>query len=133
MKIMEHVEIVGVLESFFEEEDLLEDISIMRNGTDLIDSGVVDSLVLVMLIGLCEERFNCTLEPDEIVVHVQCDKEQNEEQLSDKISQQFQSDAEIRPNRIEFHDTETLKKMQGVGVSIKEDKIVDHRPKSTSP
>lgn len=73
------------------------------------------------------------MEPDEIVVHVQCDSEQNEEQLSDKISLQFQSDAEIRPNRIEFHDTETLKKMQGVGVSIKEDKIVDHRPKSTSP
>ncbi len=70
------------------------------------------------------------MEPDEIIVHVQAEEGQNNDQLSKTISRQFQSDAEIRPNRIEFHDTKTLKKMQGVGVSIKEDKIVDHRPKN---
>ncbi|NOY00756.1 MAG: phenylacetate--CoA ligase, partial [Verrucomicrobia bacterium] len=70
------------------------------------------------------------MEPDEIIVHVQAEDAQNEKQLSDKITQQFQSDAEIRPNRVEFHNTETLKEMQGVGVLIKEDKIVDHRPKA---
>ncbi len=70
------------------------------------------------------------MEPDEIIVHVQAEDAHSEKQLSDKITQQFQSDAEIRPNRVEFHNTETLKEMQGVGVLIKEDKIVDHRPKA---
>ncbi len=69
------------------------------------------------------------MEPDEIIVHAQAEEGQSQSQLSDDISRQFQSQAEIRPNRIEFHDTETLKKMQGVGVSLKEEKIVDHRPK----
>ena len=73
------------------------------------------------------------MEPDEIVVHAQAEDGQSEDQLAEEITQQFQSDAELRPNRIEFHNTETLKKMQGVGVSLKEDKIVDHRPKSTKP
>lgn len=72
------------------------------------------------------------MEPDEIVVHLQAEDGHDEQTLSDKITQQFQSEAEISPNRITFHDTETLKKMQGVGVSIKEDKIVDHRPKNPS-
>jgi len=72
------------------------------------------------------------METDEIIVHVQAEKGRSEEHLSDEITQHFQSDAEIRPNLIEYHDTETLKKMQGVGVSLKEDKIVDHRPKSNS-
>lgn len=70
------------------------------------------------------------MEPDEIIVHAQAEEGQSETRLSEDITRQFQSKAEIRPNRIEFHDTDTLKKMQGVGVSLKEEKIVDHRPKS---
>lgn len=70
------------------------------------------------------------MEPDEIIVHTQAEEGQDETRLAEHITRQFQSRAEIRPNRIEFHDTDTLKKMQGVGVSLKEDKIVDHRPKN---
>ena len=64
---MEHKEIVGALASFFEEEDIVEETGVLFNGTDLIESGIVDSLVLVMLVMYCEERFDCTLEPDELV------------------------------------------------------------------
>lgn len=64
---MEHAEIVASLTSFFEEEDLLEEPDMLTNGIDLIDSGIVDSLVLVMMVGYFEERFDFTLEPDELV------------------------------------------------------------------
>ena len=64
---MDHAEIVGALASFFEEEILLEEPDVLSNGTDLIDSGIIDSLILVMLVGYCEERFDCTLEPHELV------------------------------------------------------------------
>ncbi len=70
------------------------------------------------------------MQTDEIIVHAQAQDDQDENQLSEKISQQFQTQAELRPNQVVFHDTETLKKMQGVGVAIKEEKIVDHRPKN---
>ena len=36
---------------------------------------------------------------------------------------------EIHPNRIEFHDAEAMRRLQGVGVLLKEQKVVDHRPK----
>ncbi|MCF6312191.1 MAG: AMP-binding protein [Verrucomicrobiales bacterium] len=68
------------------------------------------------------------LQTDEIIVHAQAQAGQDEELLAAEITQQFQADAELRPNRIEFHDSATMKKMQGVGVALKEDKIVDHRP-----
>ena len=64
---MEHKEIVGALANFFDEEDIVEETDVLFNGTDLIDSGIVDSLVLVMLVMFCEERFDCALEPDELV------------------------------------------------------------------
>lgn len=64
---MEHAEIIGALTAFFEEEDLVDEPEVLSNGTDLIDSGIVDSLVLVMLVGYCEEQFDCILEPDELV------------------------------------------------------------------
>jgi acyl carrier protein len=65
-KNMNHTEIVTALESFFEEEDILEDPSVLSNGTDLIDAGIIDSLLLVMLVSYCEDRFDCVLEPHEL-------------------------------------------------------------------
>lgn len=73
------------------------------------------------------------LQTDEIIVHAQAQAGQDEDLLATEITQQFQNDAELRPNRIEFHDSATLKKMQGVGVALKEDKIVDHRPSNKKP
>jgi hypothetical protein len=35
---------------------------------------------------------------------------------------------DVRPNRIVFHDAEEIRKLQGVGTVLKEQKFVDHRP-----
>ena len=37
---------------------------------------------------------------------------------------------EIHPNRVEFHSIEEMRHLQGVGVVMKEQKVVDHRPKN---
>jgi len=48
--------------------------------------------------------------------------------LATALNARFYAHTEIHPNRIEFHDAETLRRLQGLGVLIKEQKIVDHRP-----
>jgi hypothetical protein len=40
---------------------------------------------------------------------------------------------EITPNRIDFHNAEQMRDLQGVGVQLKEQKLVDHRPKNSVP
>ena len=68
------------------------------------------------------------LELDEIVLHVQKINGADEGQLARELSSRCFSRLEIRPNRIQFHDAETLRSLQGVGVVLKEQKLVDHRP-----
>jgi hypothetical protein len=36
---------------------------------------------------------------------------------------------EISPNRIVFHGVEEIRQLLGVGTQLKEQKVVDHRPK----
>jgi phenylacetate-coenzyme A ligase PaaK-like adenylate-forming protein len=70
------------------------------------------------------------LEIDELVLHVAKSDEYNDAQLSQMLDERFASDLEIHPNRIEFHSPEDLRRMQGVGTQLKEQRVVDHRPKS---
>ncbi|MFT5123746.1 MAG: phenylacetate-CoA ligase, partial [Verrucomicrobiales bacterium] len=42
----------------------------------------------------------------------------------------FEQATSMRPNRIEFHTIEDLSRMQGLGVEMKEQRLVDHRPKA---
>jgi phenylacetate-CoA ligase len=70
------------------------------------------------------------LEIDELVLHVAKSDEYNDEQLRRLLDARFASDLEIHPNRIEFHSAEDLRTMQGVGTQLKEQRVVDHRPKS---
>jgi len=70
------------------------------------------------------------LEIDELVLHVAKSDEFNDEQLRRLLDARFASDLEIHPNRIEFHSAEDLRTMQGVGTQLKEQRVVDHRPKS---
>lgn len=73
-------------------------------------------------------------EVDEIVLHVQKSDATDERALATALNQRFFAHTEIHPNRIEFHDAETLRRLQGLGVLIKEQKIVDHRPRfETAP
>jgi phenylacetate-coenzyme A ligase PaaK-like adenylate-forming protein len=65
---------------------------------------------------------------DELILHVQKLNGCDETQLSRELSKRCFDHLDIRPNRILFHDTEEIRKLQGVGTVLKEQKFVDHRP-----
>jgi phenylacetate-CoA ligase len=67
---------------------------------------------------------------DEIILHVQKTNGADEGQLRRDLSERCYHYTDIHPNRISFHDTEEMQRLQGVGRLIKEQKLVDHRPKA---
>lgn len=71
------------------------------------------------------------MELDEIVLHVHKLNDVNEEKLRRELNNRFVERTEIQPNRVVFHDAEEMRRLQGVGRELKEQKIVDHRPKRT--
>jgi hypothetical protein len=68
------------------------------------------------------------LDLDELILHVQKLNGCDETQLSRELSKRCFDHLDIRPNRILFHDAEEIRKLQGVGTVLKEQKFVDHRP-----
>lgn len=73
------------------------------------------------------------MELDELILHVhKSSSEVSEEKLRRELSNRFVERTEIQPNRIIFHDAEELRRMQGVGRELKEQKIIDHRPKAAT-
>ncbi|HZF00917.1 MAG TPA: AMP-binding protein [Methylomirabilota bacterium] len=68
-------------------------------------------------------------ELDEIILHVQKIDGANETQLSRDLSERCHKIADVHPNKILFHDVQEMRDLQGVGTQIKEQKLVDHRPK----
>jgi len=68
-------------------------------------------------------------ELDEIVLHVQKIDGADEAQLSRDLSERCYKIADVHPNKILFHDVQKMRDLQGVGTQIKEQKLVDHRPK----
>ncbi|MDF1823490.1 MAG: AMP-binding protein [Verrucomicrobiales bacterium] len=79
------------------------------------------------------KRNNDPLESDEIVVHVAPTERTDAEALEYRISDRFAAATEIRPNRIEFHDAADLRKRQGVGIALKEEKVIDRRKEAGIP
>jgi len=77
------------------------------------------------------KRHDDPLEVDEIIVHIAALGRLSREELGEKIETCFLNATEIKPNHIEFHDAKTLRKMQGVGKALKEEKVVDHRGTSS--
>ena len=71
------------------------------------------------------------MELDEIILHVHKVNDVNEEKLRRELNNRFVERTEITPNRIVFHDAEEMRRMQGVGRELKEQKIIDRRPKRT--
>ena len=55
------------------------------------------------------------------------------EQLVHELSNRIAARTEIRPNRVVFHSAEEMRELQGVGVQLKEQKVVDHRPQTAAP
>lgn len=69
------------------------------------------------------------LERDEIILHVQKLDGADEGRLARELSERCYTTADVHPNKIFFHDAEKMRELQGVGTQIKEQKLVDHRPK----
>jgi phenylacetate-CoA ligase len=68
------------------------------------------------------------LEVDVLILHVQKQNGADEAQLRDELQERFVAETEIHPNKILFHSAQELRRMQGVGTQLKEQRIVDHRP-----
>ena len=69
------------------------------------------------------------LDLDELILHVAKSDMTDDEQLRVTLDARFASETEIHPNRIEFHTEEEMRRLQGVGTLLKEQRVVDHRPK----
>jgi phenylacetate-coenzyme A ligase PaaK-like adenylate-forming protein len=69
------------------------------------------------------------LDLDEIVLHVARMADVPETALDGTLRELLQANFELRPNRITFHTPEEMKALHQVGVALKEQKVVDHRPK----
>jgi len=76
------------------------------------------------------KRNNDPLEIDELVLHVHKTDGVREDKLVRDLNNRFVAKTEILPNRIVFHDAEEMRELQGVGVQLKEQKIVDNRKPS---
>lgn len=78
------------------------------------------------------KRNDDPLDLDEIHLHVTKTSDQPDETLQTQISNLLHSQFEVRPNRIVFQTPEKMRELQKVGVALKEQKVVDNRPKSTA-
>jgi len=72
-------------------------------------------------------------EVDELVLHLCANDGANEAALARNVERRLSERAELHPNRIEFHAPAEIRRLQGVGELLKEQKVVDHRPRTTSP
>jgi phenylacetate-coenzyme A ligase PaaK-like adenylate-forming protein len=73
------------------------------------------------------KRNDDPLELDELVLHVNATNGSGTS-FQDKLSDLFAERVEVRPNRIQLHTADAMRRLQGVGTQLKELKIVDHRP-----
>ncbi len=74
---------------------------------------------------LNDDPFEC----DTLVIHAVTDRE-NRGTLEREIKERVYRAAEIHPNRVEWHTEAEMSERQGVGRLLKEEKIVDSRPKA---
>ena len=70
------------------------------------------------------------LDLDELILHVQGRSGIDEMLLSNRLNQKFKAATNMHPNRIEYHSLEALSRMQGLGVEMKEQRLVDNRVKT---
>ncbi|MBI4626784.1 MAG: AMP-binding protein [Verrucomicrobia bacterium] len=72
------------------------------------------------------------LDLDEIVLHLVRIADMPEATLDRTLRELLHTRFELRPNRIVFHTADEIKVLHQVGVALKEQKVVDHRPKATA-
>jgi phenylacetate-coenzyme A ligase PaaK-like adenylate-forming protein len=72
-------------------------------------------------------------ERDEIVLHVAKMSGVAEKPLEQSLRDLLQARFELRPNRIQIHTASEIRVLHEVGVALKEQKVVDHRPVAGTP
>jgi hypothetical protein len=73
------------------------------------------------------------LELDELILHVQKTSGFSDESVRELLDEHFVAETETHPNLILFHSAEELRRMQGVGTLLKEQRVVDRRPRTNAP
>lgn len=71
------------------------------------------------------------LDCDEVILHVAPETGVSETTVREHILRRFHEVTELTPNAILFHTLSELKNLLGVGRLLKEEKIADHRPKTS--
>ena len=71
------------------------------------------------------------LEVDELILHVERHDHRDEIALREELNDRVASVIEVHPNRIVFHTADEMRRLQGVGTAMKEQRVVDHRPNPT--
>lgn len=69
---------------------------------------------------------------DELVLHVHKLGDVSDDRVTRELSSRFLERTEIRPNRIVFHNMDEIRRLLGVGTQLKEQKVVDRRPRKPS-
>ena len=68
------------------------------------------------------------LDLDEIILHVQKSNGGDEGLLARELSDRCFARLELHPSRVLFHGADEIRRLQGVGTVLKEQKLVDNRP-----
>jgi acyl carrier protein len=63
---MKREEIVEGISNFIIAETNLEDSSFLEYETNLFESGLLDSLLIVSLVAFCESQFNCNIDTEDM-------------------------------------------------------------------
>jgi phenylacetate-CoA ligase len=69
------------------------------------------------------------LDLDELVLHVEKVNGADDIRLRAELDNKVASAVEVHPNKIIFESAEDMRRLQGVNLQLKEQRIVDHRPK----
>lgn len=76
------------------------------------------------------KRHDDPLETDEVHLHLAAEKGVREADLARAVSRRFLEVTEITPNETHFHTLAEMREQIGVGRLLKEEKILDRRPKT---
>ena len=76
------------------------------------------------------KRHDDPLELDELILHVEKRGHVGDAQLRDELNRRFADETEVHPNKILFHSVDELRRMLGIGTKLKEERVVDNRPKT---
>lgn len=72
------------------------------------------------------------LDLDELILHVEKTSQASDSGLRQELNDRIASVAEMHPNRIVFETPEEMRRLQGVNHQLKEQRLVDHRPRLAS-